>query len=317
MSSFQEGICIMSEKTSSRRPGIRVCVLALSVVLFVSALSAAQLSGSARLAFAATQAEVSAPDSVILNMEQSEFSIPISIAHPEQFAAVELAVQCGEGVEVSAVDYGLSASQAGPTFARGLTWFSIFAGSNVFAGEITANVQLRYSGSDNTTLVIDHAAFHSKIGNAFATENLALRQTVTINRQGADNPPAVLEPPDPNVEPGTGNPPSGALDTYAPPTNALGSDSTSGNVSALAPSDAATETEDTAAPPSSDAATTSIPSAEVPLNDPGSANNIPSDDNPMNGALLAFAIICLASTVVLGLLLIAAKRRGQNQHSKP
>jgi hypothetical protein len=296
-----------------------ILALLFALVINVAALPGLPLFLPPQSAFAASQSQVDVPESVSLAAGQNELSIPLTIGHPSAFAAVEMAVQCAEGVKVLAVDYSLSASKAGPVEARGLTWFSLFSGNNDFAGDIIATVHLSYSGARNTAVVIDHAAFHSRDGSAFVTENLALRQTVAINRQGADNNPPALEPPDP-AAPGAGNPESGALVTYDPPGATSGAvqavqatqtpsgdslDAVSTDSDNAAADDAAIDS----AAAASEAATTTIPSAEVPLANSGSTNNIPADGAEMDGLLLLITILSLASTAVLGLFFIAEKRR--------
>jgi hypothetical protein len=153
---------------------------------------------------------VDSASKVTLTAAQTDYTLPLSIDHADAFAGVELAVQCGEGVTITSVDYSKNISHAGPTEARGLVWFATFSGDNEFAGKLTATVHVNYEGSANTSIVIDHAAFHTIDGSAFRTENVPLRKTVEIVREGDAHTPPPLDPPDTGNPPGAGNPPSGA-----------------------------------------------------------------------------------------------------------
>jgi hypothetical protein len=164
---------------------------------------------AAGFVFAETGASVTSTSRVLLTGSQEDFIVPVSIEKADAYAGVELAVQCGEGVTVESVSYNRSGSHAGPTEARGLVWFSAFSGANVFTDELIADVHMHYSGEGNTSVVIDHAAFHTVEGGAFRTENAPLRKVITIGREGAGNTPPVLYPPEESGTPGGGNPPSG------------------------------------------------------------------------------------------------------------
>jgi hypothetical protein len=178
---------------------------------------AAILSCGAPYSFADTvgNAEISAAPMIVLSESQTDFTVPVSIDYAKAFAGVEIAVQCGDGVTIESVTYSKDISHAGPTEARGLVWFTTFSGKNDYTEELTAVIHASYSGRSNTSVVLDHAAFHTVEGNTFRTENVPLRETVTISRQGAENTPQTLPPPTTNdlsgatVSPGSGNPPSG------------------------------------------------------------------------------------------------------------
>ncbi|MDR2106804.1 MAG: hypothetical protein LBP24_05295, partial [Coriobacteriales bacterium] len=309
-------------------------VVALTLVLSSGALSGALPTplpgGTPTLAFAASEALVHAEDSITLSPEQTEFTIPLTIEHPSAFAGVEVAVQCGEGVDISAVTYDVSSSQAGPVDARGLTWFAVFSGSNRFSGTMTATINATYAGDTNASIVIDHASFYAKDGSVFTTDNLALRKTITINRQGANNTPEPLEPPRNNEtgsapagggngtgsgtapgggapgggNPGGGNPPSGALVAYAPPTNSTaggaagaaagGVAGSTGNATAGTPAAGAAGAAQNSVGGGGGDATTSLSSGETPLT-AGDSNSIPAGSSQQtNSALLSIAVICLA-----------------------
>jgi hypothetical protein len=299
------------------------------------------------LAFAAESAAVRTVDAITLAEGQTEFSFSLTIEHPSPFAGAEMAIQCGDGVEITSVTYSPSVSQAGPKDARGFTWFGFFSGDNNFAGTVTATIYATYSGSENTSLVVDHASFYSKTGGSFSTQNLALRKSIALNRQGADNPPPPLDPPDtggdnpggdspnnpgtpstpgdpgsPNT-PGSGNPPSGALVTYTPPTNGAANAGAAGGTGAggtgTGTGAGADDPSTNAASASGDGQTdpnnpsTTLPSGQTPLSAPDSTNNIPEDGaRHMDRTLLNLAVILLTAAAVLGFLVLVKNRRKQN-----
>jgi hypothetical protein len=171
-----------------------------SVIIMVVGV---MLSCGAQYSFAATEgnAAVGAASSVTLAASQTDFTVPVQVEYAKAFAGVELAVQCGEGVTIKSVEYSKSISKAGPTEARGLVWFAAFSGGNDFEKPLTATVHAHYKGEGSTSMVIDHASFHRIDGQTFRTENIPLRKTVTIIREGASEPP-----PPPLAPPVTGTP---------------------------------------------------------------------------------------------------------------
>ncbi|MDR1291967.1 MAG: hypothetical protein LBJ91_01020 [Clostridiales Family XIII bacterium] len=181
--------------------------------LVIPVACAVLLSCTAFTSFAETGAGVAVDSAskVTLSATQTDFTLPLSIDHADAFAGVELAVQCGDGVTIESVDYSSkNMSYAGPAEARGLVWFATFSGSNELAGRLTATIHATYEGKANTSLVIDHAAFYTIDGSSFRTENMPLRKTVEITKEGAAHTPPPLEPPNTGNPPGAGNPPSGA-----------------------------------------------------------------------------------------------------------
>ncbi|MDR2587252.1 MAG: hypothetical protein LBC23_03195 [Coriobacteriales bacterium] len=317
----------------------RVLGALLALVLSVGLLGVAVPGlpgGGGTQAFAVTEASVRTESSITLTAEQTEFVIPLTIEHPEPFAGVETAIQCGEGVNITEVTYSINSSQAGPTDARGFTWFALFSGGNNFSGSVIATVHATYAGSENTSVVIDHSSFYTKEGAVFKTLNLPLRQEVVIEREGADNTAPPLEPPDEGGDsgngngsngngsnngnnssgsnngnadytPGAGNPPSGALISYNPPTSSAGNDSggTSNTNNAANNNDANT----------ADNPTTLTPE-QTPLAAPNGANNIPGSNTQQTIVLSSLLFIALAAVAVLGFLLIAKTRRKQDEQQK-
>jgi hypothetical protein len=215
------------------RGRLRLFVVPVVVALLLSC------TASVSFAEAGDNATVDAASRVTLTATQTDFTLPLSIDHADAFAGVELAVQCGDGVTIKSVDYSKDISHAGPTGARGLVWFTTFAGSNEFSGNLTATLHVNYEGDSNTSMVIDHAAFHTVDGSAFRTENVPLRKTVEIIREGSDYTPPPLEPPNTGNPPGAGNPPSGAGN---PPD---GTDNTQNNTGNNTPGDVEINTSNT------------------------------------------------------------------------
>jgi hypothetical protein len=184
-----------------RKRGLLVGLIAVAVMMSCTATSsfAAQSGG----------ANIDSVSRVTLSATQTNFTLPLSIDYATAYAAVELAVQCGDGVTIESVDYSKDISHAGPTEARGLVWFTTFSGSNAYTGNLTATIHVKYEGKGNSSLVVDHAAFHTVEGSAFRTENVPLRRTVEIVREGESYTPPPLEPPTGGNPPGAGNPPPG------------------------------------------------------------------------------------------------------------
>jgi hypothetical protein len=289
-----------------------VLAFALGAILSVSLLGIAPTQ-----AFAAEEATVHTDSSITLTAEQTDFSISLVIEHPNPFAGVETAVQCGAGVDITEVTYSVASSQAGPTDARGLTWFALFSGGNKLSGSVVATLHATYTGSENTSVVIDHSAFYTREGTAFETLNLPLRQEVVIKREGANNTPPPLEPPNNGNNngnnnnsagtPGSGNPRSGALVSYTPPTNSGGNGSSSSSDAAQANTDTNADTSDSS----------TLSSDQTPLSAADNANNIPSGDAQQSNVILSSLLfIALAAVAVLGFLLIAKSRKRRDEQQE-
>jgi hypothetical protein len=306
-----------------------LCARVLFIGLLGVMLLGALLGQAPTCALAVEGASVRTVDAITLAEDQSEFSFSLMLEHPDPFVGAEVAIQCGEGVEITAVTYSPSASQAGPKDARGLTWFGLFSGDNDFAGTVKATIYATYAGDENSSLVIDHASFYRKQGSAFETQNLALRKEIVLNRRGADNTPLPLDPPDGKDNapgdgspsgsvPGSGNPPSGALVSYNPPTNGAGGSGRTGSGDSDADGTTGAESSGIATTPGteqgslSDTAAT-LSAEQTPLSTVDSANNI-SDESTrkMDRTTLELAVIFLTIAAVLGFLLLVKNRRKQN-----
>lgn len=142
-------------------------------------------------------------ESVNLTKSQNQFKIEVSVNNKTPYAGGEVGIQCGEGVNVKAVTYSNNSSKAGPTSARGLTWFSFFSGNNDFSGEVKAEVTLEYTGEKNTSVVIDNISVYTKHGANIETEKFTPRKLIKVNREGADNPVEQPNPPGNGENPGT------------------------------------------------------------------------------------------------------------------
>lgn len=142
-------------------------------------------------------------ENVNLTKSQNQFKIEVSVNNKTPYAGGEFGIQCGEGVNVKSVTYSNNSSKAGPTSARGLTWFSFFSGNNDFSGEVKAEVTLEYAGEKNTSVVIDNISVYTKDGTKVETEKFTPRKLIKINREGANNPVEQPSPPDNGGNPGT------------------------------------------------------------------------------------------------------------------
>jgi hypothetical protein len=127
------------------------------------------------------------------------------------------------------------------------------------------------------SIVIDRAAFHTVDGSTYRAENVPLRRTVAISREGATNDPPPLTPPVTEGPSGMVNSPQGASNEQI----------SSGDVGSEVP----------------------ISSSEVPLAGGNATSTIPDDSAAaLNMATLIMALACLAGVVFLGFLLIKRKR---------
>jgi hypothetical protein len=242
---------------------------------------------------------VAAASSVLLTRAQTDFTVPLSIAKGEAYAGVEMAIQCGEGVTIESVDYSRTGSHAGPTEARGFVWFSAFSGKNEFTSGIIAEVHMNYSGEDNTSIVIDHAAFHTVDGGTFRTENVPLRKVVSIEREGASNPTPTLDPPN-NTAPGSGNPsPGSAIGGAGGAGTETAKSASTGNTGGDAkpaktkPSKQAksTKTTKSTSPSKTTNSSNGTPAVSAPatvsVGAPAVPNNSPDGNSPSGSALVA------------------------------
>ncbi|MDR1952893.1 MAG: hypothetical protein LBQ21_00200 [Clostridiales Family XIII bacterium] len=284
------------------------------------------------VAFAETQpaASVTTDSRVVLSKTQTDFTVPITMERADAYAGVELAIQCGEGVTIKSVSYSKAISKAGPEEARGLTWFSVFSGDNDYKGKVTATVRVNYTGTRNTSMVVDHAAFYSIDGGTFHTENVPLRKKIAIDREGANNTVPPLDPPEAGDDPGVGNPPVGTPVDHPPASSSSkgsgnsNSDSKNrGTASANAVSTDTVNVENDEAV--TDSANEQITSGDIGNTDPNPSSedpraggivntNVPNGDMAtLNMALLVLTIVCLTAVVTLGFLLIKSKRRERGE----
>lgn len=142
-------------------------------------------------------------ENVNLTKSQNQFKIEVSVNNKTPYAGGEFGIQCGEGVNVKSVTYSNNSSKAGPTSARGLTWFSFFSGNNDFSGEVKAEVTLEYTGEKNTSVVIDNISLYTKDGANIETEKFTPRKLIKVNREGANNPVEQPNPLENGGNPGT------------------------------------------------------------------------------------------------------------------
>ena len=138
---------------------------------------------------------------------QQEAALTLWVENDGPYAGAEFGLQCGQGVTIEKVTYdqaGLSA--AGPTEARGLTWFSFFAGDNRFEGRVTATVTLRYTGEENINIMVQYVSLYKKDGVRIDEELLTPKTNILISRDGDPTPvPPVSLPDDAKPQPDPGS----------------------------------------------------------------------------------------------------------------
>lgn len=140
-------------------------------------------------------------EKIEISKEQNQFEVEFLVNSENPYAGVEFGIQLSEGIKIKSVIYGADASKAGPTEARGLTWFSLFSGSNKFSGQVVAIATLEYTGKENTSIVVDNISLYSTNGSLVDTESINPRKVIEINREGATN--VVIPPPVPEDNNGT------------------------------------------------------------------------------------------------------------------
>ncbi|MDR1570922.1 MAG: hypothetical protein LBS32_00180 [Clostridiales Family XIII bacterium] len=129
--------------------------------------------------FAAT---ISSASEITLDGTQSEFSLSVAVEQPEAYAGAEFAIECGEGVAVKSVSYGRDVMSAGPTDARGLTWFSFFSDENEYSGSVSADIALEYAGEADSYVEIDRVKVYTVEGGTVNTAVNEVGRRIPISR---------------------------------------------------------------------------------------------------------------------------------------
>jgi hypothetical protein len=269
-------------------------------------------------------------ENVNLTKSQNQFKIEVSVNNKTPYAGGEFGIQCGEGVNVKSVTYSNNSSKAGPTSARGLTWFSFFSGNNDFSGEVKAEVVLEYTGEKNASVVIDNISVYTKNGSKVDTEKFTPRKLIKINREGANNPVDQPNPPDNGGNPGTnpnnpneggngGGSNSGGNTNTGSSTGSKGT-SSQGNV----PSNGSNQNKDNNEGSNSSESKENTSSDKSNNNDSltkgngtknsGDSKDSQNDNNALlSPVIIALLIISIGANGILGYLIIKNKRKKGNE----
>lgn len=143
----------------------------------------------------ANSLEWTSTEEINMSKEDNEIEFQLSVDSDKPYAGAEFGIQLSEGVKIKAITYGTEASSAGPTDARGLTWFTFFSGENKFSGEVIVNVTLEYIGGENTSIVVDNISLYNINGSAIDTKAVKPRKVIELHREGATN--TVIPPIEP------------------------------------------------------------------------------------------------------------------------
>lgn len=265
-------------------------------------------------------------ENVNLTKSQNQFKIEVSVNNKTPYAGGEFGIQCGEGVNVKSVTYSNNSSKAGPTSARGLTWFSFFSGNNDFSGEVKAEVTLEYTGEKNTSVVIDNISLYTKDGANIETEKFTPRKLIKVNREGADNPVEQPNPPDNGGNPGT-NPSSPNEGSNGGGANTGGNTNTGRNEAnsqggvASNGSDQNKDSNEGSNSPENEENTSSDKSNNSDSStkgngtkNSGDSKDIQNDNNAtLSPVIIALLIISIGANGVLGYLIIKNKSKKGNE----
>ena len=123
---------------------------------------------------------------VVVPPTESDFTIELTARSAKAYAGAEFALTCGEGVKVKAVSYSKKGSAAGPTEAKGYTWFSLFSSDNDFTGSVTATVICSYSGQVDTSVALDHVDILTKEGVDIKTTRQNNGESFIVMRSGGN-----------------------------------------------------------------------------------------------------------------------------------
>jgi hypothetical protein len=241
--------------------------------------------------FAAT---VNSAAEISLEESQNEFSLSVAVEQPEAYAGAEFALGCGEGVEVKSVSYSEDGMSAGPTEARGLTWFSFFSDENEYAGTVTADVRLAYSGEEDSYVEIDRVKLYTIEGGSVSTAVNSVGRRIPITRADA----VVVAPPEePEAELPEEETPLSDVPVPPQPVKTEASPETPDEAAEVADSGAERDAESLELK--------SISEEETPL-----TNDIQSEgDNRLySGILLALFLASLMVNLLLGYLIIKRRR---------
>lgn len=267
----------------------------------------------------AADADWASTENVNLTKIQNQFKIEVSVNNENPYAGGEFGIQCGEGVSIKSVTYSNGASKAGPTSARGLTWFSFFSGNNDFSGEVKAEVTLEYTGEKNTSVVVDNISVYTKDGSKVETEKFTPRKLIKVNREGADNPVKQPNPPEDGENPNNPNEGSNGGNTGGNTntgSNTSGSENTSGRNLASNGSDENTEnnsdgdeTEDEENTSDDNSNSNSSTKGNGTKNSEDSKDIQNNSNATLSPVIIALLVISIGGNGVLGYLIIKNKNK--------
>jgi hypothetical protein len=133
----------------------------------------------------ALAATIESVSEIALAEAQNEFSLSLAVDQAEAYAGAEFALACGDGVVVKSVSYTEDVMSAGPTDARGFTWFSFFSDENKYSGTVTADVRLAYEGEADAYVAVDHVKVYTIDGGSVVTAKNDVQKTIPVIRQAA------------------------------------------------------------------------------------------------------------------------------------
>ncbi|GHU66715.1 hypothetical protein AGMMS49983_16860 [Clostridia bacterium] len=329
-------------KKEKRRETMRRLPFIVFVVLIVAALFGLAIANFAQTGAIAYGAETgvtayensgvtvtSNTQEVNLASGEENFHVRFALTNPGNFAGAEFALRCADGVTVEKVSYDTPSSKAGPTPSKGVTWFGFFGGENDFSGTVTATVDLKYTGTENTTAVLDLVQVHTKSGTRVQSGSIPANIMITINRAGQTNKPALPATPPAHEGPGMGeipiisNPASeGTSSNIAGTdkgTNKSGTQSVQADISSSssASSAPATRTEsvspelrqiDGGNVPASAGAGTDTESNNTILGQTENGTALTMGIGQGNTLLWILLVVCVCVIVILGCLLIVRRR---------
>ncbi|MDR1135264.1 MAG: hypothetical protein LBL49_03655 [Clostridiales Family XIII bacterium] len=151
----------------------RIIILIALAVMWIPGLAAEQ---------AAFAADIGSVSEIVLEEGENEFSLSIDVRQPAPYAGAEFSLACGEGVSVKSVKYSDNGSSAGPTEARGFTWFSFFSDQNAYSGTVTADVTLEYSVIEASFVSIENVSVYTVDGRNVHTSDNNIKRNISISR---------------------------------------------------------------------------------------------------------------------------------------
>lgn len=276
------------------------------------------------------------PQSVKMNKSgKASFTIVVS-GGEQNYAGAQIEAVAGSGVTIDSVSFNKKGSTMAPQIARGSTYFSLFSDDNVFSGDVTCTVNISYSGTAASQVLIkDLQRYHVLAPGEVNATAANSQKTISVepysagngnNNPGGNNPGGNTNNPGGST---AGNPqdaPGGTTDGGTGGTATAG-----GRVAAVAGAagrfggaagagadDALEADEDTAAPatPATPRATadedTDDPTAQVDGGQtPAAQPNTPAEQN--SGSLW-FIWVIIAAAVAAGVIIaVVVVRRKKKQ----